>query len=85
MHPAKMKPPISIRNIFIVGGLLTLRASTVFPSNSGGTSAISFNPIVVRMVEMSRALCWLQAILMSVCIGGLSAVGECPTCVEVPD
>lgn len=76
MHPARMKPEISMNKVFIVGWLL-LSASTTFPSSKGGASAISLSPIVVRMVDVSRAVCCLHAILTSVCIWSPIGILSC--------
>lgn len=68
MQPTSVKPAVKRSSVFSSGGLSPFKVSTIFPSSNGGVSAIIFNPIIVVIVESNKAACFLQAVLISVCI-----------------
>ncbi|MNG15077.1 hypothetical protein D3C84_988770 [compost metagenome] len=68
MHPARVKPAVRSNSVLIVAWLLLFSVSTIFPNNRGGARAITFNVIIVVIVDINKVACFLQAVLMRVCI-----------------
>ena len=68
-HPARMNPPVRSSSVLSVARSSLFSMSITFPSSNGGARAISFNIIIVVIVDINKAACALQAVLMNVCIG----------------
>ena len=69
MHPARMKPAVRNSSVLSVARLSLFSVSITWPNSSGGAREISFNIIIVAIVDINKAACCLQAVLMKVCIG----------------
>lgn len=76
-------------NVFAVASLLPYNVSMMVPRSKGGASATNLRVIIVAMVVNRRVVCFLQAVLINVCIGCIrpsvsflegSTISNCAIC-----